>query len=113
MYNNTPFGSRPMPDYLQPQAIHSLQPQAMCYFVKDMTELNRAPLNPGITYVGINLQKDEIYTRQMTTNGLVDLKRYSLAEQEAPAVTPELKGIIDRIDALDSKLSKLLPQEGA
>ena len=112
MFNvGMPYGQRLSPEYPQPQAIHTLQPQALCFFVKDAREMDRSPVNPGVVCVGINSQDDEIYVRQMGNSGLVDVKKYKLAEQEAPAVAPEIKSLMDRIDAIDAKLSKLIPQQ--
>lgn len=77
MFN--PMLRYPMERQSFPQTIQTLQPQAQCFFVNASSDLSMYPVMPGIHYVGLNANGNEIYVRQMDNDGNVLLKTYKLS----------------------------------
>lgn len=85
-----------------PQTIQTLQPQVQCFSVNASSDLSNVPVMPGIAYVGLNFNGNEIYVRQMENDGNISLKTYKLSggvqeQSELKAISMALEEIKDYI----------------
>ena len=79
------------------------QKSAQCYFVNDMRDLEQIRPSLNTMYVGINKEKNEIYVRQLNSNGLIDADTYTLKSgvQEKDQYTT----ILERLDRIEKNFS--------
>lgn len=85
-----------------PQTIQTLQPQVQCFSVNSPSDLSGVPVMPGVAYVGINGNGQEIYMRQMDNDGNIVLKTYKLSggvqeQSELKAISVALEEIKEYI----------------
>lgn len=85
-----------------PQTIQTLQPQVQCFSVNASSDLSGVPVMPGVAYVGINGNGQEIYMRQMDNDGNIVLKTFKLSggiqeQSELKAISLALEEIKDYI----------------
>ena len=85
-----------------PQTIQTLQPQFQLFSVNASSDLSSVPVMPGVAYVGINSNGQEIYVRQMDNDGNIVLKTFKLSggiqeQSELRAISLALEEIKDYI----------------
>lgn len=80
------------------QTIQQTQPQAVCYFVSNKSDMQNIQVQPNVFYIGINRQSKEIYVRSWNNDGLIDFDTYSLSTGEQEST--ELKTIMDKLDLI-------------
>ena len=85
-----------------PQTIQTLQPQVQCFSVNASSDLSNVPVMPGVAYMGINTNGNEIYIRQMENDGNITMKTYKLSsgvqeQSELKAISVALEEIKDYI----------------
>lgn len=80
------------------QTIQQTQPQAVCYFVSNKSDMQNIQIQPNVFYIGINRQSKEIYVRSWNNDGLIDFDTYSLSTGEQEST--ELKTIMDKLDLI-------------
>lgn len=85
-----------------PQTIQTLQPQVQCFSVNASSDLSNVPVMPGVAYMGINTNGNEIYVRQMENDGNITMKTYKLSsgvqeQSELKAISMALEEIKDYI----------------
>lgn len=87
------------------QQIQPKEPAVRCFFV-DKEQMQNIEIEPNTVYIGINKQKNEIYTRAWNNNGLIENKTYSVAEEQKE--TSELQKISDRLAKIEEKIDEKL-----
>lgn len=91
---------------IQPQPIQSLnlqpQSQAVCYFVRDNSEMGNINLMPNIVYIGINSAVKELYLRKLNNDGNIDSETYKLESGKQEKNDVQL--ILDRLTVIEDKL---------
>lgn len=80
------------------QTIQPQQPQAVCYFVSNKSDMQNIQVQPNIVYIGINKQDKEIYMRAWNNDGIIDFDTYSRSGGEKE--NTELKSIMDKLDLI-------------
>lgn len=85
-----------------PQTIQTLQPQVQCFSVNASSDLSMYPVMPGVHYLGINTNGNEIYVRFMDNDGNTVLKTYKLTggvqeQSELKAISTALEEIKEYI----------------
>lgn len=105
--NYTPNNYNPYTPQTQPiqNLNQNQQPQAMCCFVGQASELASLNLMPNTYYMGLNLGSKEIYLRHLNNDGNVEVETYSLASNQQEK--SQLQLIAERLDIIDSKLNML------
>ena len=91
---------------VHPQPIQSLnlqpQSQAICYFVRDNSEMGNINLMPNIVYIGINGSAKEMYLRKLNNDGNIDFETYKLESGKQEKNDVQL--ILDRLTVIEEKL---------
>lgn len=97
MFNNPYY--QMYPQFVQ--RVQTPETKVTCWFVNSPKELEAIRLDDLFTlHIGINKTTDEIYTRQLTTDGNVESVIYKRAEN----IPDENKTILDRLTELENKL---------
>ena len=112
MYNYNPymrqgafdFYNQPIPQSQIQTINHNIPKQAQCYFVSDEKDMEKIQPSYNTVYVGLNKDKNEVYLREMNSNGLIDSKKYGLVSgvQEKDDFTK----IMERLDSMENKFMK-------
>lgn len=104
MYTN-PYYQQPMmypPQYVQ--KIQTPETQVTCWFVSSPKELETIRLTDLFTLqIGINKTTNEIYTRQLLTDGTIQSLTYKTSSNEQK----DEKSVSDRLTELENKLKEL------
>lgn len=79
------------------------QKSAQCYFVNDMRDLEQIRPSLNTMYVGINKDKNEIYVRQLNTNGLIDVNTYGL--KSGTQEKDQYATILERLERIENKFN--------
>ena len=87
-----------------PQTMHTLQPQVQCCPVNASTDLSNAYVMPGLMYVGLNTNGNEIYTKQMNNDGNIEFKTFVLSA--GTQEQPEWKAVLTKLEAIETKLKE-------
>lgn len=76
--------------------------EVQCFYVNNPTDMEKIQPVLNVLYIGLNLDKKEIYLRQMNNNGLIDFTTFTQlsGEQQKSDITK----ILDRLDVLESNL---------
>jgi len=98
MYGYNPF----MP--WQPQPIQQMQrsPEigSRCFFVGSVDDMKNIQAELNVVNIGINKNANEIYTKQLRDDGLVDLFVYKIN-------VPDAEAIIEKLSSIEQKMEKL------
>lgn len=90
------------PQYIQ--KIQTPETQVTCWFVNSPKELETIRLTDLFTLqIGINKTTNEIYTRQLLTDGTIQNSVYKLCVDN----TDEVKSVSDRLAELENKMKEL------
>lgn len=80
------------------------QPQASCFFVNTVEDLNNIQnITPNNVYLGINQGTKEIYVRKMNNNGIIELETYSLTSNIEEK--NDYKLILEQLAIINEKLT--------
>ncbi|MBR6515430.1 MAG: hypothetical protein IKT40_01095 [Bacilli bacterium] len=96
-YNNTPY-----PQTIQ--KIQQIQPQVLTYFANSLQDMNKIQVNPNVVYIGINSTAKEIYTKQMSNDGIVDVNVYKIFEGKQEQ--NELHEILERLKTIENSMKE-------
>lgn len=106
-YGGQPMNMMPQQPQQQFQTIQSInkrvEPQVMCYFVKEAKDLAGLKLLPETFYLGINADRKEIYVRKMNEMGVAELEAYTLATESKEK--SELQIISERLETIEKMLT--------
>lgn len=102
MFGN-PYFQQPMyPQYVQ--KIQTPETKVTCWFVNSPKELEAIRLDDLFTlHIGINKTTNEIYTRQLKTDGNIE----SVVYKQSGAAPDENQVILDRLAELENKMKGL------
>ena len=90
------------PQYIQ--KIQTPETQVTCWFVNSSDELKAIRITDLFTVqIGINKAANEIYTRQLLTDGTIQNSVYKLCADN----TDEVKSVSDRLAELENKIKEL------
>jgi hypothetical protein len=95
------------------QTIQSAQPPTMvqCYSVGAKSEIDGIHPQLNVMYVGFNKTANEIYTKQLNNNGLIDSYTYSLTSNEKLEQKDGIQNIAECLERIENKLDKGLINE--
>ena len=96
-YNNTPY-----PQTIQ--KIQQIQPQVLTYFANSLQDMNKIQVNPNVIYIGINSSTKEIYTKQMSNDGLVNVDIYKIFEGKQEQ--NEIHEILERLKTIEISMKE-------
>lgn len=97
---------------LQPlQPFNEVQPMlsVQCGTVNSKEDMDSIQPQLNVIYVGINKSKNEIYTKQLNNNGLIDSYIYSQTSNEISKDNNQ--SILECLERIESKLSKEVHNE--
>lgn len=89
----------------QPGYIHNLQgvqPQVQCFFVSSPNDLTSINVMPGVVYIGINKPADEIYIRQLNTDGNIELKTFK--KESGTEQMTEIRAIMTKLENIEKRI---------
>ena len=110
MYNYNPYNNQYQFDFYnrqtQPQnqiqtINQSVPTQVQCYFISNEKDMEKIQMNYNVVYVGINKEKNEVYLRQINSNGLIDSNKYGLISEVQEK--NEFSKIMERLDRIENK----------
>lgn len=81
----------------------TVQKSAQCYFVNDARDLEQIRPSLNVVYLGINKDKNEIYVRQMNTNGLIDMNTYTLKSEVQEK--DQYSTILERLERIENNFT--------
>lgn len=101
MYNQYQYMDMYNRQYPQPiqQVSQRANAQALCYFVKSPEEF-KVDVLPGIFYLGINIEKDEVYIKRINNEGNTVTGIYTKLAKCSD-------NLADRIAKLEEQLKKI------
>lgn len=102
------FGNSPNNNHQTLQTLQSAQPPitVQCYSVSAKTEIDTLQPQLNVMYVGFNKTTNEIYTKQLNNNGLIDSYTYSLTSNEKLEQKDGMQSIVECLERIETKLDK-------
>ena len=82
-----------------------------CYSVSAKSEIDGIHPQLNVMYVGFNKVANEIYTKQLNNNGLIDSYTYSLTSNEKLEQKDGIQNIAECLERIENKLDKGLINE--
>lgn len=105
MYGYNPF----MPFQAQPIQPMQRSPEigSRCFFVSSADDMKNVPAELNVVNIGINKNANEIYTKQLRNDGLVDLFVYKQSLIESKSEKTETQAIIEKLSSIEQKLENM------
>lgn len=105
MYGYNPF----MPFQAQPIQPMQRSPEigSRCFFVSSADDMKNVPAELNVVNIGINKNANEIYTKQLRNDGLVDLLVYKQSVLESKSEKTETQSIIEKLSSIEQKLENI------
>ena len=107
MYNNPMMFTPYINQVNTIQHIQKPEASVRCFFVSCKEDLDQLKPEWNTVYIGINKQTNEIYTRQLRNDGLIDSLVYKQSLLESKSEQTESQSILEKLTQIEHRLEQM------